>query len=63
MNTHAKFYGITRMGIWGSVARGEHSEDSDVDICFEAPAPNLFTLARIIYELESLIPSLYLSNN
>lgn len=54
MNTHAGNYGITRMGIFGSVARGEQTENSDVDICFEAPAPSLFTLARIKFELEAL---------
>lgn len=57
MNTHAGQYGITRMGIFGSVARGEQTENSDVDICFEAPAPNLFTFARIKYELETLLGS------
>ncbi len=55
MRTHAGIYGITRMGIFGSVARGEQKADSDVDICFEAPAPTLFTLARIKYELEALL--------
>lgn len=54
MNSSAKHYGITRMGIFGSVARGEQTDASDIDICFEAPAPNLLTLARIKYELESL---------
>lgn len=51
MSSHAGEYGITRIGIFGSVARGEHTDDSDADICFEAPAPNLFTLAHIKYEL------------
>lgn len=54
MHTHGGRYGITRMGIFGSIARGEQTESSDVDICFEAPAPNLFTVARIKYELETL---------
>lgn len=57
MNTHASLYGITRIGIFGSVARGEQSEGSDVDICFEAPAPNLFVFARIKFELEALLGS------
>ena len=26
-------YGLTRIGIFGSVARGEQTEDSDVDVC------------------------------
>ena len=28
-------YGISRIGIFGSVARGEQTEDSDVDICVD----------------------------
>lgn len=32
---NASRYGIKRLGIFGSVARGEHSEHSDVDICVE----------------------------
>jgi predicted nucleotidyltransferase len=26
-------YGIERMGIFGSIARGEQTEESDIDIC------------------------------
>jgi predicted nucleotidyltransferase len=29
---HAAKYGIVRMGIFGSVARGEQTDDSDVDV-------------------------------
>ena len=57
MHSRAAEYGITHMGIFGSVARGEQTENSDVDICFEAPAPNLLTLARIKFELEALLES------
>ena len=28
-------YGISRIGIFGSVARGEQTEDSDVDVCVD----------------------------
>lgn len=55
MQTHASVYHIKRMGIFGSVARGEQTENSDIDICYEGEAPNLFTLARIQYELEALL--------
>lgn len=47
-------YGITRMGIFGSVARREQHEGSDVDICYEGVAPSLLTLVKIQEELESL---------
>lgn len=55
MKTNAAGYRIRRMGIFGSVARGEQTEASDIDICFEGEAPTLFTLARIKYELEALL--------
>ena len=29
------FYGISRICIFGSVARGEQTEDSDVDVCVD----------------------------
>lgn len=55
MQTHASIYLIKRMGIFGSVARGEQTENSDIDICYEGEAPTLFTLARIKHELEALL--------
>ena len=47
-------YGLTRIGIFGSVARGEQSSDSDVDVCYEGKAPSLLTLDRIQCDLEKL---------
>ena len=35
MAENAHKYGIVRMGIFGSVARGEQTENSDVDVCVE----------------------------
>ncbi|WP_221658870.1 nucleotidyltransferase family protein [Bacteroides salyersiae] len=55
--THALKYGFTRMGIFGSVARGEQTEQSDIDICYEGNAPSLLTLDRIQTELEDLLGS------
>ena len=40
-------YGLTRLGIFGSVARGEQTEDSDVDVCYEGRVPSLLTLDLI----------------
>jgi len=40
-------YGLTRIGIFGSVARGEQTEDSDVDVCYEGRVPTLLTLDLI----------------
>lgn len=47
-------YGIREMGIFGSVARGEQKDDSDIDIYIEGEAQGLFTMARIKNELEEL---------
>ena len=45
-------YGIERMGIFGSVARGEQTENSDVDICIEAPPMGLFAFSGLWLTLE-----------
>ena len=47
-------YGISRIGIFGSVARGEHTEESDVDICVDLKSPSLFNLVHIKEELRQL---------
>ena len=51
----AQKFGITKLGIFGSVARGEQTENSDVDICYEGKAPSLLTLDMIQMELEQLL--------
>jgi len=45
-------YGITKIGVFGSVARDEAKDSSDVDIVVELKKPNLFTLSNIRLELE-----------
>ena len=45
-------YGVTRIGIFGSVARSEIKSDSDVDVVVEMK-PNLFMRASLKAELES----------
>ena len=47
-------YGLTRIGIFGSVARDEQTEDSDVDICYEGRVPSLLTIDRIQTDLEQI---------
>ena len=54
-DSKAMAYGISKIGLFGSVARGEQREGSDVDICFEGKALGLFTLARLKGELEDLL--------
>ncbi|MDR0694345.1 MAG: nucleotidyltransferase domain-containing protein [Prevotellaceae bacterium] len=51
---HAAEYGIIRMGIFGSVARKEHTNDSDIDVVVQLKQPDLFTLAGIKLDLEKL---------
>ncbi|MFC1795047.1 nucleotidyltransferase family protein [Planctomycetota bacterium] len=48
-------YGVTRIGIFGSVARDDASEASDVDIVYEMSRPNLFTVVHLKDELENIL--------
>lgn len=50
-------YGISRIGIFGSVARGEQKEGSDVDIYYEGEPLSLFKLAALKEELETRLES------
>ena len=54
LSTKADAYGITKIGIFGSVARNEQTEDSDVDVCVEMKMPDLFTMVHIKEELQEL---------
>lgn len=54
MKDNAEKYGIIRMGIFGSVARGEQKEESDIDICLETQKPDMFTLVHIKDDLQIL---------
>ena len=47
-------YGITRIGLFGSVARGEQKEGSDVDVCFVGMPKGLFAVGGIKVDLEQL---------
>ena len=48
-------YGITKLGIFGSVARQENREDSDIDIVVEVNHPSL----RLMYELREALNNLF----
>ncbi len=54
MTENSHKYGIIRIGIFGSVARGEQTEDSDVDVCVELQTPSMFDLVHIKDELQLL---------
>ena len=51
MSSH---YGILRLGIFGSVARGEQTEDSDLDVFVELQIPNPYILGDIKEDLEHM---------
>ena len=50
-----KDFGITKIGIFGSVARQENREDSDIDIVVEVQNPTLV----LMYELKEALKKLY----
>lgn len=50
-------YGLTRLGVFGSVARGEQQDESDVDICYEGDALSLMRIDMLQTELEALLGS------
>ena len=46
-------YGVTRLGIFGSIARDEATDSSDVDVVVEM-APDLFGRVSLKEELETI---------
>lgn len=51
----ANNYGVTRLGVFGSVAREEAGETSDVDVVVEMKKPDLFYMVHIKEELEDAL--------
>ena len=50
-------YGVTKIGVFGSVARGEANIASDVDIVVQTKVPDLFMMVHLKEELEKLLGS------
>jgi hypothetical protein len=48
-------YGVTKLGVFGSVARDEAGEANDVDIVVEMEKPDLFYMVHIKEELEDAL--------
>ena len=48
-------FGIVRIGILGSAARDQMSDESDIDVVVELAEPDLLTLVGIKQELEGLL--------
>ena len=55
MTENASKYGISSMGIFGSVARGENTEQSDIDVYVEGNLHGFFALSGIKADLEELL--------
>jgi hypothetical protein len=53
--TFGSQFGITKLGIFGSVARQENTEDSDIDIVVEVEKPTL----SLMYELKEMLKSIF----
>ena len=51
----ARRYGVTQIGVFGSVARGEARPDSDVDIVVRMTKPRLFSMVHIKETLEEAL--------
>ena len=56
--TSGNQFGITKLGIFGSVARQENTEDSDIDIVVEVEKPTL----SLMYELKDALDNLFKCN-
>jgi len=50
-----KEFGLKRIGLFGSYARGEVREDSDIDIVVEIEKPDLFHLIGIKQTIEEAL--------
>lgn len=53
-SSNKEAFGIERLGLFGSFARGEAGPDSDVDIIIELSQPDLFRYATIQQQLETV---------
>jgi uncharacterized protein len=54
-NSNTSKYDIVELGLFGSVARNQASDDSDVDICIKTKTPDMFALVHIKEELQNLL--------
>ena len=48
-------FGITRLGVFGSVARQENTDESDIDIVVEVSKPTLSLMYQLRQALSSLL--------
>lgn len=50
-----RLYGVTKIGVFGSVARDEPRKNSDIDVVVEMREPDLFYLVHIKETLEKYL--------
>ncbi|MBI2434261.1 MAG: nucleotidyltransferase family protein [Candidatus Hydrogenedentes bacterium] len=48
----ARQYGVTQLGVFGSVARGDATPESDVDVVVQMTEPDLFSMVHMKDTLE-----------
>ena len=49
-------HGVSNLRVFGSVARGDETDDSDIDLLVDLPeGAGLFTIARLQRELEEIL--------
>jgi len=48
-------YGLLRLGVFGSVARNEAGDGSDIDIVVETKVPDLLRMVNLKDDLEGLL--------
>ncbi len=53
-NRNRNKYGIESIGIFGSVARNEANDSSDIDICIQTKTPDMFAIVHIKEDLQNL---------
>ena len=51
----AEKYGVTKLGLFGSFARNEATEESDVDVCFDTTRMEPFIATHLKEEFEAIL--------
>ncbi len=54
-NSNFHKYGIEKMGLFGSFARDEATNLSDIDVCIETKNADMFMLVHIKDELQNIL--------
>jgi predicted nucleotidyltransferase len=52
LSQFGRLYGVTKIGIFGSIARDEPRKNSDIDVVVEMREPDLFYIVHIKETLE-----------